>query len=124
MKHYHARHRTFALTDKIYGQDITVIIGEEELFERWCKRNNIIYDQSRNYAETGEVEIPTHNIYYIHLPSFCNIPMNMAVAAHEILHVALRVMHNIGFEFSYDNTEPLNYYFEMLYKDFLEKVYR
>lgn len=50
--------------------------------------------------------------------------MNMAVAAHEILHVALRVMHNIGFEFSYDNTEPLNYYFEMLYKDFLEKVYR
>lgn len=124
MKRHKARHRTFALADKIYGQDITVIVGEEELFQRWCKKNEIAYDPTTGYAEMGEAKDDTHNIYYIHLPSFENIPMNMAVAGHEILHVAFRVMHNIGFEFSYDNTEPLNYYFEMLYKDFLEKVFR
>lgn len=54
MKHYQARHRAFALSDKIYGQDITVIVGEEELFQKWCKRNNIVYDQTRNYAEKPE----------------------------------------------------------------------
>lgn len=124
MRTFKAKEKTFGLTDNIYGQDITVIIGDDKRFKGWCKKKNVKHDQSNLYAETGEIRGGSELFFYIRIPKFENCSIDMAIAAHEILHATFRVMKSVGFKFKYGNTEPLNYYFEMLYKDFLEKVYR
>lgn len=122
-KIHRAPQKTFQIKDDIYGQDISVIIGCEDIFKKWLKRNNIRYEESMNYAETGQVDVGTHILYYVRLHQFENTPVEMSTAVHELLHITFLVFENIGFKFDYGNTEPMNYYLEMIYKDFLRKVY-
>ncbi len=126
MRTYKANDRIFELTDNIYCQDITIIIGGEDIFKKWCKKKNVKFEESNLYAETGEVSADgkLSSFFYVRIPKFENCSLDMAIAAHEILHATFRVMKAVGFKFKYGNTEPINYYFEMLYKDFLEKIYK
>ncbi len=123
MKVYKAKQRIFNLDDSIYCQDIRVIVGDEDYFKKWLKKNNIKYEEQKFYAETGEVNMGTHDMFYVRLRCFGNTPLDMATAIHELLHVTFRVFNNIGFKFDYDNTEPMNYYLEMLAKDFYIKIF-
>ena len=118
------KQRTFRIEDNMYGVIIYVIIGDDRYFQKWMTRNKDNGEIRKDfYAEAGKLIMSDGSTkYYIRLRDFQNTNYHFGVVAHELLHIAFYIMEAIGFQFSYDNTEPVNYYFESLIREFYKKI--
>lgn len=111
--------KIFKIKDEIYWFDIWLIVGDKEYYKEYLKRRKIIYEESGNRG--GETIVTDIGIF-VWIPRIDFTSSNYGILGHELLHVAFRVMEQIGFKFDYGNTEPINYYFEHLMTDTLWKL--
>lgn len=111
----------------MYNFDLVLIVGDKQYYENYCKSWLKLKDETKSDNQGGETFLMEKNkIPYsvVWLPKIDFTSTNYGVLGHELLHVALNVMKFIGFKFDYDNTEPINYYFEYLYTETLWRLVR
>lgn len=118
--------KTFALEDKIYHSWTDVIIGDDDYFKKFLKKNGIEGDEiNLNWqAETGTFQDQDGRIkgYYIRIPEIDFTKDNYCTIVHELTHLSMRVLDAAGVKYDTNNQEPLAYLIEMFFSDFLTKA--
>jgi len=117
--------KTFIVKDNIYNFDLIIIIGDEEFYHKHLKNKYKLDMGKQQKNKGGESFVMKYNDKIgsvVWMPRLNFTSVNYGILGHELLHIALNVMQKIGFKFNYNNTEPLNYYFEYLMTETLWKL--
>ncbi len=125
----------FEIEDRIYNVPILVVFGDYDYNQKILKSRLGFEDEGQKYSggEAGIIERQeinngkiTKSLFSatIWIPELTFTIDNYGAIAHEVLHVALHNLKKVGFNLDYENQEPLNYYFEYLYKQIIDKCFK
>lgn len=123
-KHRVLKNITLKLKEPTYGSDITIVVGDDKYYLSIIKKLNILDREPTNVlaAETAElIDSATGVItYMLRFREVDFTTQSYGELVHETLHLACRILDNIGFKFVADNLEPLNYLQERLFMNLLD----
>ncbi len=99
------------------------IVGDHDYYQKICRKIGLDEFEQRNYGgETFMVERGSGVMNVIWIPRLDFTATNYGAIVHELLHASFKTMEKVGFKFSYDNHEPINYYVGYLLVRVLEKL--
>ncbi len=117
--------KDFKVYDEIYHQTIFLFIGSHKEKNKYLKKNFDLQEQNQKY-NGGEASMiyfgDDDYISFIWLPEFTKSINSHCALTHEIQHCVFMIFNKIGIKFDHQNHEMFTYYFEYIYKEFLEQL--
>jgi len=116
----------FKVNDPIYNVPLIFIVGDKEYYKKHMK-NKLDCDYEESQSMGGETilivdekEGSANTIVWIPRLNFSI--GNYSTIAHEVLHATFQTLNMIGVKLDYNNQEPINYYFDYLFGECLDKL--
>lgn len=120
----------FLIEDEVFNRKIYVVVGDPEKSRNHLKRKfKLSYEDCDSISKENDgcyFSVTNHKsqrkVFVIWVKNFRNTPGDIAVVAHEILHLTFAVMCYIGVKISDDSEEAFTYYMDSILKKVLLKL--
>lgn len=120
------KNKHFVIKDGVYNSCSDIIIGDNDFFIKFLKRNKINGHKINPSwcAETGVFYNNNGSLAgnYIRLPNISFTNEDYKTIVHELSHLTFNILKQVGVKYGANNQEPYAYLLESLLGKFLEKA--